>query len=72
MKNAQQNYKISRHAGHAPPRRSANKKKMAIYITGIISILTLVEIRVKRSGNPKHINSIAIGKHKILILQILF
>ena len=49
-------------------RRSANKKKMAI----IISILTLVEIRVKRSGNPKHINSIAIGKHKILILQILF
>ena len=34
------------------------KKKMAI----IISILTLVEIRVKRSGNPKHINSIAIGK----------
>ena len=53
----------------AAPRRSAtNKKKMAI----IISILTLVEIRVKRSGNPKHINSIAIGKHKILILQILF
>ena len=60
--------KFCHQGGTKPARRRANKKKMAI----IISILTLVEIRVKRSGNPKHINSIAIGKHKILILQILF
>ena len=62
------NKKIKFVSRHQERRRSANKKKIAI----IISILTLVEIRVKRSGNPKHINSIAIGKHKILILQILF
>ena len=52
-----------------PGKKKCQQKKNGHYI---ISILTLVEIRVKRSGNPKHINSIAIGKHKILILQILF